>query len=131
MKKTLLMSFLGLTASITAARADGYIYFENYMYAGGRVAYATTNVPSGMAGQLVDSGFTASLYCAPGTVSEPTANDPVGIPVALTLLGDQGGPSMTSYPTIFPDPIYYFGSFGLYPDYNPDVVVDLPGYVSG
>jgi sugar lactone lactonase YvrE len=133
MKKTLLISLLGLSASLATARADGYIYFENYNFSGPSdgLRYATTNVPAGTAGQYLDPGFTVSLYWSLGTVSEPTTNDPVAVPVALTLLGDQGGPSLTNYPTIVPDPNYFVGFFGLDQSANPNVIVTLPGYVSG
>jgi uncharacterized repeat protein (TIGR01451 family) len=126
MKKTLLTSILGLAATVATVRADGFIYFENYMFTSDGIKYATVNVPSGTAGQYVDSGFTASLYWSVGTVSEPTANDPMAVPVALNLLGDQGGPGLTTYPTVFPDG--YMGYFGIL---TPNVLVTLPGYVSG
>jgi hypothetical protein len=74
MKKKIVGSILGLTISAaTQSFGAGYIYFSNYFGYGYAypVMFASTGVPEGTAGQLVDHTFSAALYAGIGTLSDP------------------------------------------------------------
>jgi hypothetical protein len=114
MKKSLIVSLLGIVATVATSYGQGSVWFDNYNN-------ANVNGPGGYgspiyldsafwpAGTLAPAGVTVDLYYALGTVTDPGANDPYA-PGIGTLLSSR--------------PI---GS----PGFVNATVVTAPNYVSG
>jgi hypothetical protein len=88
MKKSIFIAVLGLAAiGATSSYAQGYVVFTSYASNGGNGN--TTSLFGG--GGLIGVGYTASLYFALGTVSDPVnesnPNSITSAPTGLTLLG--------------------------------------------
>jgi len=115
MKKSILIAILGVTASAATSFGQGYIAFTSYLANGGAGAL-TTFQDSGLP---VTGAYTAELYYALGTVTDPVGGNPsspisglfTAVPGSITAYdanGDgyfQGGtaimPTYTSGPISF------------------------------
>jgi PEP-CTERM motif len=77
MKKSILIAILGVTASAATSFGQGYIAFTSYLANGGAGALTTFQGSS----TPVPGTFSAELYYALGTVSDPVNGNP-GSPVS-------------------------------------------------
>jgi len=121
MKRIIVTSLLGIAVSsiaVAPSYGQGHVMFANYNSAADApVTYSTDPIyaPPGKAGLAVGSGFSASLYYAFGTISDPNA---------LTLLENQ-----PNYPTPF------FGSADGDTAHGAGYFIGgeviIPGYISG
>jgi hypothetical protein len=117
MKKSVFLAAFGLAYGVASSFGQGYVHFSSYSANGGEGALTSSFLG------LVGPNFTAELYYALGTVSDPVFSSYASIlsPVssALTLL--QGvSAQYDNYPTD-PADLGYFD----------DGVAVIPGYTGG
>jgi hypothetical protein len=83
MKKTIVMAVLGVAASVATSYGQGYIQFSSYAQT------AASSPVSVKGGSLIAAPYTAALYYAFGTVSDPvdqnSNNSITAAPVGFTL----------------------------------------------
>jgi hypothetical protein len=122
MKKSLFIAALGLGAvTATSSYAQGYVAFSSYVADG--ALGASTSFSFFKTG-LVGAGYTADLYCALGTVSDPVNNSSfisiISPPTGLTDLGVFAAYDNSGAAT---------GADGL--GYFNGPTVTMPGYTGG
>lgn len=114
MKKSIILSILGVTAAALTSYGQGNVNFTSY-YANGGAGAATYVFGTSI---FVPDGYNVDLYYAFGTTSDTVAsaspNSVAAVPSGMTDLGVTG---LTTYSG---------GYFG-----NPIVTVTIPGYTSG
>jgi len=115
MKKTVIIAVLGLAASVASSYAQGFIAFNSYVANAG--AGATTSFSFGSSG-FVPGSFTAELFFALGTVSDPVTQSS-----ATSVLTPPTGF------TAIPSSIVNFDASG--DGYFQGGTVTIPGYTSG
>lgn len=117
MKKTLIVSMIGLAAAATVStsQAQGLVKFSSYVANNGAGAVTDEG------GNPVGPTYFAGLYFALGTVADPTAGNPVGIPGApFALVTD---PAATV--------AFQTGAAAGAPGYFDSGNVVIPGYAAG
>jgi hypothetical protein len=109
MKKSLILSVLGLALLPTPSANALWIYFDTYNGPTLPVTYALTDVPEGMAGQVIDGSFSAALYAGLGNLTDPSQLTLV--PGSITPFSsgpwDQG--YVRGSALLFEPSSYYFG----------------------
>jgi hypothetical protein len=119
MKKSIVLAILGGTMAVASSYAQGIINFNSYGANAG--AGALTTFLSG--GAAVPDGFTAQLYFALGTVS-----DPVQSGNAASILSPITGLTAVGSPVLYDTTA---ASGGAFPGYFQGGNVIIPGYTSG
>jgi hypothetical protein len=112
MKKTIVASVMGVIASaamVGSSYGQGQIQFLSYGLNTDAI------VTRGGVPVLGSDGYMAALYFALGTVSEPSASDPTGVPSVLQLVAGSTTPFFNA-----PLAGYFQGS-----------AVTIPGFTSG
>ena len=116
MKKSIFLAALGLAIGAASGFGQGYVCFSSYGANNG--VGATTSFSFYAGTGLVGSGYTAELYYALGTVSDPVDNywliNIMSLPTGLTSLGATAN--------------YLTGEGAGYFDGR---VVSIPGYTGG
>jgi hypothetical protein len=121
MKKSIFIAVLGLAAGVASSYGQGYVIFSSYAANGG--AGALTSFWQG--GAALPVGYTAQLYYALGTVSDPvnqSSQASITSPITgLTLLAGSS--------TAYDNSGGAVGAPGL--GYFDNGVLMIPNYVSG
>ena len=122
MKKSIFIAVLGLSAGIASSYGQGFVAFSSYLANGG--AGATTK--NFLTSALLPAGYTATLYYALGTVSDPVnensqASITSPISAAFTLVAGSGAEYDNSGGAT--------GAPGL--GYFDGATLQIPTYVSG
>jgi hypothetical protein len=121
MKKSLILAALGIAATAATSMGEGYVAFSSYAANGGIGPAATIYGTS----TLLNSTWTAGLYFAIGTVSDPVNNSLAAsidsLPTGMTLYT---GPNATA---AYANSGWAKGLFG----YFDGGVLTIPDYTSG
>ena len=120
MKKTVFLTVFGLATSVVLSHAQGYVIFSSYLANGGNGALASISGNDGRTyySGLIGEGYTAALFYALGTVSDPSGASP-----AFTLYT---GPNDTA---AYDNSGAAIGIEGL--GYFDGGVAVIPGYTGG
>lgn len=118
MKKAIILAALGVAATAATSKADGFVTFSSY---GANDAAGATTTLYGLNGPLLGAGYTAALYYALGSVSDPvnfgSDSSLISIPTGLTLY--TGVNATAGYASSAPDGYFNGGT------------VQIPGYTTG
>jgi hypothetical protein len=122
MKKSIVLATIGLAMTVASSRGQGFVQFSSYAANGG--AGATTSFWFPLMPGLVGTGYTADLYYAIGTVS-----DPVNSASILSMLSPPTGLTDLGVSAAYDNSGGATGVEGL--GYFDGGVVTIPGYTGG
>jgi len=121
MKKSVIIAALGMAAAVASSYGQGYIAFNTYVAnagAGASTSYFNTFSGGPLVGSTVSGAFSAELYYALGTVS-----DPVNLGQAASIMSPVTGL------TAIPSSTTAFDSNG--DGWFQGGTVTIPGYSTG
>jgi hypothetical protein len=122
MKKSIFIAVLGMAAGVASSYGQGFVAFSSYIANGG--AGATTSFFTG--GAPLPVGYTAELFYALGTVSDPVDQTSVS---SITSAPSGLFTLLAGSQTAYDNSGNAVGSAGL--GYFDGATLEIPNYVSG
>jgi len=137
MKKSLVVSLLGIVATVASSYGQGSVWFDNYnnLNPNGPGGYGS---PIYLApGVLIPAGITVDLYYALGTVTDPGNGTPIGTLLSSRPVGSPGyvNATIVTVANYISGPITFelvaHGTVSVKTYYGHSAVLTLPSIATG